>query len=367
MASRARAFLENMTPARARAGVPKTLDRKAIENRLDQLVRVHGEDELNRLRDSARELAPTLKQAKAFAELDRLIGAVLGTRDARALRTPGAKARALGVPYDPDRIELFQKLFETLRNEPQALRPLIETEESRQHRAFFEAYFSNYIEGTEFEVKEAHAIVYSGKIPVERPADAHDILGTYRLALDPRESSRLPETIEALLGLLSGRHKTLMANRPEVSPGRFKERVNRAGETVFVAPELVRGTLERGFGFYPSLTEPFARAAFMMFIISEVHPFVDGNGRIARLFMNAELSARSEARIIIPTVYRDDYMLALRRLSREGDPMPYLRMLSRAHAWSASLDFSDYDRVLAQLLKANAFKKPNEGKLQFDA
>jgi len=33
-----------------------------------------------------------------------------------------------------------------------------------------------------------------------------------------------------------------------------------------------------------------ARALLAMFIVSEVHPFIDGNGRLARLVMNAELS-----------------------------------------------------------------------------
>ena len=28
---------------------------------------------------------------------------------------------------------------------------------------------------------------------------------------------------------------------------------------------------------------------FMMFMISEIHPFLDGNGRLARVMMNAEL------------------------------------------------------------------------------
>jgi hypothetical protein len=40
-----------------------------------------------------------------------------------------------------------------------------------------------------------------------------------------------------------------------------------------------------------ALDHPFKRAAFMLFLISEVHPFIDGNGRVARVMMNAELVA----------------------------------------------------------------------------
>jgi Fic family protein len=38
-----------------------------------------------------------------------------------------------------------------------------------------------------------------------------------------------------------------------------------------------------------------------MFLISEVHPFDDGNGRVARAFMNAELVAAGHCRILIPS------------------------------------------------------------------
>ena len=47
----------------------------------------------------------------------------------------------------------------------------------------------------------------------------------------------------------------------------------------------------------------FPRALLAMFVVAEVHPFNDGNGRLARLVMNSQLSANEEARIIIPTLY----------------------------------------------------------------
>ena len=54
---------------------------------------------------------------------------------------------------------------------------------------------------------------------------------------------------------------------------------------------LVRGTFEKGYEFYQAIEHPFAKALYMMFMISEVHPFNDGNGRISRIMMNSELSS----------------------------------------------------------------------------
>lgn len=47
--------------------------------------------------------------------------------------------------------------------------------------------------------------------------------------------------------------------------------------------------------------------------------------------MNAELVAAKQAKIIIPTVFRDDYLGALRKLTRQRQPDAYIRMLNRAH------------------------------------
>jgi Fic family protein len=148
-------------------------------------------------------------------------------------------------------------------------------------------------------------------------------------------------------------------------PGRFKEQNNRAGETHFVDHTLVSGTLAKGFDFYKALSHPFAKAAYIMFLVSEVHPFTDGNGRLARIMMNAELVHRGQSKIIIPTVYRDDYLGALRRLSRHGDPAAYVRMLRRAHEFSATITGEDMAQMQARLEAANAFKEPDDGKLGF--
>lgn len=130
-----------------------------------------------------------------------------------------------------------------------------------------------------------------------------------------------------------------------------------------MAHELVRGTLIKSFDFYQALRHPFAKAAYIMFVVSETHPFLDGNGRIARVMMNAELVAANQAKIIIPTVYRDDYMGSLRRLTRRREPEAYVRMLVRAHAFSATIVGGSMDELQKRLEESNAFLEHTEGKL----
>lgn len=46
----------------------------------------------------------------------------------------------------------------------------------------------------------------------------------------------------------------------------------------------------------------------------------DGNGRLARIFLNCELFAPGQQRILIPTSKRENYLIALRALSRRRRP-----------------------------------------------
>jgi hypothetical protein len=356
VSSPARAYLDNLVPSRQRRGkVSRTLRRDEVEARLDDIARRRGADELNRLRDEARRIAPLIGREAELAQLDRLIGALQGTADAPLL-TDRARARHAGAAYDPDRLELFELLHAELRRTAPVIRPApARTPEARPTLAFFEAYFSNFIEGTEFGVDEAADIVFGNVIPVNRPADAHDVLGTWQIVSDAAEMARTPRTPEELLALLKSRHAVLMAGRADKEPGVFKREGNRAGGTVFVAPDQVIGTLTRGFEFYRGLEPGFARAAFMMFLVSEVHPFADGNGRVARIMMNAELVAAGEERVIIPTLYRSDYLTALKALSQGRTPTPLGRTLDFAQRWVLSVPWGTVDDTGAALERGSAF------------
>lgn len=364
ISSRARAFLENLQPSRKKETIKKSLSRKTLEERLDKIAQVYGEKELNRLRDESRVLAAKLNLKKEWIILQKMIGALLGSQSETKLHSEAAKARALGLPYDAARLELFANLFNDLKNEILPIRAEHSlSTKTLHHLAFFEAYFSNYIEGTEFAVEEAADIVFRHKIS-NRPEDAHDVLATFQIVANMNEMNLLPRNANELMGLLKKRHQILMDVRPDKQPGSFKTTANRVGNLMFVAPELVNGTLVKAFSLYQNLEPGLERALFIMFLITEVHPFLDGNGRIARIMMNAELVHVNQSRIIVPTVYREDYLLALRKLSRTGDAGPYIRMLLRAQAFTAKIDFSNYESALKQIRKSNAFMQPYEGKLK---
>lgn len=357
MSSRARALLDNLAPSRARSGVRRTLSRAALEEHLDEIARVHGAAALNELRDDARTTAAKLGADARFTELDALLGALQGTRDA-PVASRVARARRAGAPYDRDRLALFEALRAELARSELPARP--QPDDPKRLFAFFEAYFSNWIEGTEFEVEEAERIVFEGRVPPQRPADAHDIQATFEVVTDRRLRTARPSDAGDLEELIKEAHRRIMGGRPEVGPGVYKEAPNRAGMTTFVHPELVRGTLRESFALYDTLPPGMARAAFAMFVVAEVHPFADGNGRVARVLMNAELTAAGECRVMVPLPYRDEYLGALRALTRNGAPAPLVRMIDRAQRWAALMPWDDRQRVLDAMARTHALVDPDE-------
>lgn len=352
-----RRTLENLQKGRARGNSSKCLPRTSIEEFLERMLQVNGESGLNAFRDKARVVSKELKMEEEFEILNQIIGAILSTKPSKILTSASAQARAQGEPYDSERVRLFGVLFEALHNTPLPLidEPNVENAAFRNF-AFFESYFSNYIEGTEFEIEEARTIIETGQALPARNADSHDVLGTFQLVASRREMRRTPSSSEELIELLQDRHRILMAARPDRNPGMFKMQNNHAGDTHFVDCTLVRGTLRKGYEFYQAIEHPFAKALFMMFMISEVHPFNDGNGRISRIMMNSELVAADQSKIIIPTVFREDYLNALRRLTRKGDPSVVIRALSRVRQFSANITGDDFEISRKYLESCNAFK-----------
>ncbi len=361
--SQERALLENLQIARPRGkDEPKVLPAEELEKWLDRRVRIHGPEWLNDLERRARELAAALGWERERAELEQLLGAFRGEPSNRRLATDIARSRSRGKPYDPDRITLFSTLHARLAAERFVELPRSPVEEL-ENRAFWEAYFSNFIEGTKFSVEEARVIVYDQNAARElrrkRPEDAHDVRETYRLIVDPNISAEVPANTGRFIELLKRRHARMMASRATVEPGVFKKVKNEVGSRVFVAPDLVVETLVRGWPPGRTLPSATSRALYVLFLIAEVHPFKDGNGRISRLGMNAELEQAGQARLIIPTSFRSDYLSVLEALTLQHNPEPFVAFGHKLVDINSRIPFGSFEDSHDYFHKTGALDEPS--------
>lgn len=364
LASWPRAIAENAMPSRARSGTRRTFDDAELGDWIDYLCQNEGPERLAQYRRRAEELAPVLGVGPSYlAKVQSVIGIAIGTRPGDKTASTALTARLSGKPVDQLRVRRIELLAEALRSAAPQSNPFDTTDPGRyRYEPFFEAYFSNFIEGTEFDVDEAARIVFDGEIPPDRPRDAHDVIGTHRLVTDPEEMIQTGITVEEFLELIRRRNSAIMDHRPDKHPGHFKQIANRAGGTYFVEPDLVEGTLAAGFRLRERLDTGWERGVFIAFVVSEVHPFDDGNGRTARIMLNAELTAAGQHRIIVPTVYREDYLDGLRGMSRRDDPTILIKTMRYAHDFTAAIDFTDYAEAKAQLTDANAFEEPDSSR-----
>jgi hypothetical protein len=152
-------------------------------------------------------------------------------------------------------------------------------------------------------------------------------------------------------------HAEMPRMRPEVNPGKIKLDVNYAGTTKFVDPGMVRGTMSEGSRFTLSVPEGLARAIYYAFLISEVHPFEDGNGRLSRLVLNAELTRIGLQRVVIPTLYHPQYVDCVRRLTRNNEPEVFVTSIAKMAKWCAQFDYADLNALIPALKRTNALEE----------
>ena len=362
-----RQLLENLTSVRTKKGFRKKLGREWVESQLLNEVTVRGETGVNQLRDEAAALAPLLGMEIQQQQLDKMVSAILKTHPIDSvLTTRAGVAQALGKPFDRERLDRFSALSSYLNKLDLSEYPYTYDNAGWRNLAFFESYFSNYIEGTQFTIDEAEEIVASGRALYQRHEDSHDLLSHIDITRDHTEMTHVPDTADSFIDILKTRHSILLAQRPEKLPGQFKNAPNQAGATYFVLPEQVEGTLLQGFDLYRHVKAGIKRALFIHFLIAQVHPFNDGNGRMARIMMNAELVATDQHKIIVPTVCRENYLGGLRQATRQGSFRTITKVLHQLQQYSAARNWTDYGDVKTQLLTHAADQEANDGLMIFN-
>jgi Fic family protein len=92
-------------------------------------------------------------------------------------------------------------------------------------------------------------------------------------------------------------------------------------------PDAVRDAMPVFFELLRNEPDAGVRAVLGHFVFVYIHPYMDGNGRIARFLMNAMLISGGYDWTVIPLEKRKEYMAALEKASVEEDITDFARFL----------------------------------------
>ncbi len=102
----------------------------------------------------------------------------------------------------------------------------------------------------------------------------------------------------------------------------------RASRHVPPRAEVVPDAMDALFGLLDDEPEPAVRAVLGHWMLGYVHPYPDGNGRIARFLMNVMLASGGYPWTVIRVQDRAEYMSALEAASVSGDVSLFARFIA---------------------------------------
>lgn len=98
--------------------------------------------------------------------------------------------------------------------------------------------------------------------------------------------------------------------------------------------QAVRDAMPTLFELLTQETEPAVRAVLGHWLFGYIHPYPDGNGRMARFVMNAMLASGGYPWTVIRLEDRNDYLAALEAASVDQDVEVFARFVAERVRWS---------------------------------
>ena len=154
---------------------------------------------------------------------------------------------------------------------------------------------------------------------------------------------------ESIRKILSGNNSGIIARRehadwyrelfaPSVITGLLKpsDLAGYRTNQVYIAQSMhvpmnkdaVRDAIPVLFELLETEISPAVRSVLGHFIFVYIHPYMDGNGRMARFLMNAMLASGGYPWTVIPLQARNIYMSSLEKASVDGDIYPFVEFIA---------------------------------------
>lgn len=203
----------------------------------------------------------------------------------------------------------------------------------KQLREYFRigmAYSSNALEGNSLTETETKIVIEDGITIGGKPVKDHlEALG-HSEAYDLLFSlAKCQDITEANIKEL---HRLFYYRIDESQAGKYRKQKVIITGTDFIppAPEKIADLMKTFVNDLPSKREknhPVEFAAIIHKELVTIHPFIDGNGRAARLLMNLALLQSGYPVAIIPPVLRREYLDTLNK-THKNDDRPFINLIA---------------------------------------
>ncbi len=242
-------------------------------------------------------------------------------------------------------------LVDELQQEINRYRPLSK-DVLRQLREYYKiglTYTSNALEGNSLTESETKVVIEDGITIGGKPIKDHfEALGAgeaYELLYKLSKQEIITEKdIKDIHYLFYYR-----IDRKNAGKYRKKPAIITGSDVELPSPSAISELMKKFASEISELKQnhhPVEYAALLHIKLVNIHPFIDGNGRTARLLMNLALIQTGYEITIIPPVVRSDYIDAL-KASNKGNNEPFINFISNMVYESQQ----DYLRLIRSLSK----------------
>lgn len=187
---------------------------------------------------------------------------------------------------------------------------------------------TNAIEGNTLTLRETALVLGDGIAPKgKRLREIHEVENFQRLLRFVRSYNR-----DITLDFMKKQHEMIQRNIDDENAGTFRRiSVLIKGADWEPPPALiVEEELEDLINWYyenKDAIHPFELSGIFHHRFVQIHPFIDGNGRVARELLNFILKSYRYPPLIVPVSERQDYMDCLEKAD-SGDPKPLIEFFA---------------------------------------
>jgi len=195
-----------------------------------------------------------------------------------------------------DRLKTLKAQYDQLRKGKDALLTIIDESELSES-----VFNSNAIENSTLTLKETEKILLD--MEVSRDVSVREVFEAKNLARVMDSIKNKGKGMELSLDVILFLHNILLTNIDDNIAGRLRAKGEyvRVGTHIALAPEHIESKIENILSEYSSDQDSYFVDKIAKFHLDFeiIHPFCDGNGRIGRVLINAQLMQLGFPNIIV--------------------------------------------------------------------